>query len=184
LMIPPKGMTISQFKAYGVAVSKVVQSPSAMVFLLGMAGATADAVPPTNADGTANQAAQDAFVNAVVSAGLNDGIIALPPETTPAQLEQFARDLTAGMAANSGVTISPGAFLRALDGYIVAATLSNGTVNWQQVGTSISNLLGALAAAGLMKLPANITISNIQQFALGTAAGIQQYKQATGRANL
>jgi hypothetical protein len=152
--------------------------------LLGMASAAADAVPPTNADGTENLAAQNTFVNGVIAAGLKDDIITLPAQTTSAQIEEFARELTLGMAGNAGVTISPGAFLRALDGYILAATSSTGTVNWLQVTTSIASLVSALQTTGLMKLPASITTVNVQQFALDTANAIVVYKLATGKAHL
>jgi hypothetical protein len=184
LLVVPKGMTMSQYEAYGVSVSKVLQSPSTAIFVLGMASAAADAIPPTNANGTENLAAQNIFVNSIIAAGLKDDIIALPAQTTSTQMEEFARDLTLGMAGNAGVTISPGAILRALDGYILAATSSSGTVNWLQVTTSIASLVSALQTTGLMKLPATITVANIQQFALDTANAIVVYKQATGKGHL
>lgn len=184
LLVLPKGMTMNQYQSYGVAVSKVLQSPSAAIFLLGMAGAASDAIPPTNANGTPNQAAQDGYVDAIVAAGLKDEIIQLPPQTTSSQLEQFARELTAGMTGNPGVTISPGAFLRTIDGFIVASTSSSGTVNWVQVTSNITSLVGVLQTAGLVKLPASITIANVEQFALDVATAIEQYKQTTGKAHL
>ncbi len=184
LLAVPSGMTLSQYKAYGVAVSKVLQRPSAAIFLLGMAGASADAIPPTNADGSANQAAQNTFVNAIIAAGLNDNIITLPSQTTTAQLQQFASQLTASMTGNPGVTISPGGFLRALDGFILGATSSTGVVNWLQVTTNITSLVSALQTTGLIKLPSGTTLANVEQFALDTASAIVVYKTATGKANL
>jgi hypothetical protein len=184
LLALPSGMTMAQYKSYGVAISKIMQTPSAAIFLLGMAGAAADAAPPVNFNGVANQAAQDAFVNAIVAAGLNDGVIALPAGTTSAQLEMFARELTVSMAGSSGVTISPGGFLRMLDGYIVAATQTNGTINWTQVTTNIATLVTALETTGLIKLPAPVTVANVEQFALDAANAIVAYKTATGKAHL
>jgi hypothetical protein len=184
LLVIPSGMSLTQYKSYGVAVSKVLQTPSAAVFLLGMTGAIADAMPPTNANGTANQAAQDAFVNTIITAGLRDGIITLPAETTSAQLQLFARELTAAMTSNGGVTISPGAFLRVLDVYVVAATPLSGPVNWLQVTTNINILVSGLQTAGLIRLPAGLTISNVEQFAFDTANAIEAYKLATGKAHL
>jgi hypothetical protein len=184
LLAVPKGMTMTQYKSYGVAISKIMQTPSAAVFLLGMAGAAADAAPPVNFNGAANQAAQDAFVNAIVAAGLKDSIIALPAETTSSQLEMFARELTASMAGSSGVTISPGGFLRMLDGYMIAATQTNGTINWTQVTTNIATIVTALNTTGLIKLPAPITVANIESFALDAANAIVAYKTATGKAHL
>ena len=37
---------------------------------------------------------------------------------------------------------------------------------------------------GLIKIPTNITIPNVQQFGLDTAMAIQQYKITTNRAHL
>jgi hypothetical protein len=184
LLAVPKGMSFSQYKSYGIAISKVLQTPSAAIFLLGMAGAVADAAPPVNFNGLANQAAQDAFVNAIVAAGLKDGIITLPAETTTTQIEMFARELTASMTVSSGVTISPGGFLRMLDGYIIAATQTNGTINWTQVTTNIATLVTALQTTGLIKLPAPITVANVEAFALDAANAIVAYKTATGKAHL
>jgi hypothetical protein len=183
LLAVPSGMSLSQYKSYGVAVSKVMQSPSAAVFLLGMAGAAADAIPPTNADGSSNQAAQDTLVNAIITAGLNDNIITLPSETTATQFQQIARSLTQGMTGNPGVTISPGGFLRGLDGYTIAAT-SGGTINWLAVTSSISGLVNMLQTTGLIKLPPGTTLANVQQFALDTASAIVVYKTATNKAHL
>ena len=56
------GMTMSQFKAYGVSVSKIVQQQPTALALVGLSSAVADALPPTNADGSANQAAQTAAI--------------------------------------------------------------------------------------------------------------------------
>jgi hypothetical protein len=179
----PSGMTLTQYKSYGVAVSKVMQTPSAAVFLLGMAAAAADAGPATNVDGSANQSAQDNLVNAIVSAGLNNSIITLPSEATVAQVQQIARSITQGMTGNPGVMISPGAFLRTLDAYTISAT-SGGVTNWTAVTANISGLVNMLQATGLIKLPAGITLANVQQFAIDTAHGIVAYKTATNKPNL
>jgi hypothetical protein len=184
LLALPPGMTMSQYESYGVSVSKIMQSPSLAVFLLGVAGATADAIPPADANGTADQVAQNMFLYGILGAAMKDGIITLPAQTTSEQLVQFTRELAAGISENSGVTISAGAFLRALDGYIIAATSSSGVVNWSQVTASVASLTSALQSAGLIKLPANITLAHVQQFALDTANAIVAYEVATGRAHL
>ncbi len=184
LLVLPSGMTLTQYQSYGVAVSSVMQSPASAVFLLGMAAAAADAIPPTNVDGTANLAAQTTLVNAIVTAGLNDSVITLPAQTTTAQFQQLAVQLTTNMTGNPGVTISPGGFLRALDGFIIAATSSAGTINWLQVTTNITSLVSALQTTGLIKLPTGTTLANVEQFALDTANAIVVYKTATGKAHL
>jgi hypothetical protein len=45
---------MSQFKAYGVSVSKIVQQQPTALAVVGLASAVADALPPTNASGSAN----------------------------------------------------------------------------------------------------------------------------------
>src|ERR1700688_1219457 len=62
------GMTATQFNTYGISVSKIIQAPQTNLVLFGLASAVADAMPPTNADGTANQAAQTNAMNAIVVA--------------------------------------------------------------------------------------------------------------------
>ena len=181
----PPGMTLAQFKAYGVAVSNIVQSPSTLVFLLGAMGAVADALPPTNADGvTPNQAAQDAAVNAIIDAALRDGLISLPPETTADQLKMFAHGISGAMAQNAGVSLAPGALLRLLDAYLLDATTADGTVDWNKVKTSTASLVDGFVGGGLLKLPAGSTADNVKQFAYDVVLAIYDYKLATGKAKL
>jgi hypothetical protein len=185
----PSGMTLAQYQAYGVAVSKTFQTPTLLVFLIGMTSAVADALPPTNAQGNSDQSAQETAVNAVVAAGLKDKLFALPSEVSLTQLQQIAREMTGQVAQNSGLVISPGALLRTLDSYIVSATsTSSGTaaaaVNWLEVTTGLSTLVDNLMSTGLMKLPTGITLSDVKQFALDVCTAIEQYKQATQKAHL
>src|SRR5271155_1213926 len=51
---PRYGMTLPQFEAYGVAVSHILQTHTTYLMLVGTSSAIADAMPPTNANGTAN----------------------------------------------------------------------------------------------------------------------------------
>ena len=55
---PRYGMTLAQFQAYGVAVTKILQTDQTYLVLVGLSSAIADALPPTNADGTYNTSAQ------------------------------------------------------------------------------------------------------------------------------
>jgi hypothetical protein len=54
LMTPRYGMTLTQFEAYGVSVSHILQTHDTYLMLVGTSSAIADAMPPTNATGTAN----------------------------------------------------------------------------------------------------------------------------------
>ena len=64
---PRYGMTLEAFKNYGVAVSQILRTHHTYIVLVGISSAVADAMPPTNADGTSNQTAQDNAVTQAVS---------------------------------------------------------------------------------------------------------------------
>src|SRR5580698_8157215 len=134
------GMTMSQFKAYGVSVSKIVQEQPTALAVVGLASAVADALPPTNANGSANSAAQTAAVNSIVQAAITDDIITVPAETNAQDLKWFSLDLVGAMNASNGILLSPGTMLRVIDSYVVTAT-TNGTVNWTQANSGIAAMI-------------------------------------------
>ena len=74
------GMTATQFDAYSVSVSNIIQAPETNLILFGMASAVADAMPPTNVNGTANQVAQTNAMNAIVVAEVTNGLVTYPPQ--------------------------------------------------------------------------------------------------------
>jgi|SRR5580704_6287395 hypothetical protein len=177
------GMTLPQFRSYGVAISKILQSQQTYLVLAGISSAVSDAMPPTNADGSANLAAQQAANTSIVEAELASGIIALPPETTEQQMIWFTFDLTGAMNQSGGILMAPGFLLRWIDSYIVSAT-ANGTVNWTQVNSIIAQLVTSLQSAAILTLPANVTLAQVISFAQSLAQIIFTYKSATGRASL
>ena len=177
------GMTMPQFKAYGVSVSKIVQSQPTSLAIVGLASAVADALPPTNADGTANVTAQSAAMNSIVDAGIVNGFLSLPAETNAQDLKWFSLDLVRVMNVNNGIVLSPGTMLRVIDSYVVSST-TNGTVNWTQANSGIATMMSGLASAGLLKLPATITPAQATQFAQALAQITYTYRTATGRSSL
>jgi hypothetical protein len=177
------GMTMSQFKAYGVSVSKIVQEQPTALAVVGLASAVADALPPTNANGTANQAAQIAAITSIVESGISSNLLTLPAETTAQDLIWFSQDLVNVMNTNNGILLSPGTFLRVIDSYVVTATVG-GTVNWTQANSGIATMITNFASAGLLKLPATVTTAQAIQFAQALAQVTYTYKTATGRATL
>ena len=177
------GLTMTQFKAYGVSVSKIVQEQPTALAVVGLASAVADALPPTNANGTANQAAQTTAIEAIVDAGLANNILILPAETTPQDLKWFSLDLVNVMNTNNGILLSPGTMLRVIDSYVVTANV-NGQINWTQANTGIATMITNFASAGLLKLPATITTTQAIQFAEALAQITYSYKAATGRTTL
>jgi hypothetical protein len=177
------GMTMSQFKAYGVSVSKIVQQQPTALAVVGLASAVADALPPTNADGSANATAQTAAIDSIVDAGLANNLLTLPAETTSQDLNWFSLDLVNAMNANNGILLSPGTMLRVIDSYVITATTS-GTVNWTQANTGIATMITNFSTAGMLKLPATITTAQAIQFAQSLAQVTYTYRTATGRASL
>ena len=177
------GMTMSQFKSYGVSVSKIVQQQPTALAVVGLASAVADALPPTNANGTAIPSAQTAAVNAIVDAGIADDIITVPAETNSQDLKWFSLDLVNAMNASNGILLSPGTMLRVIDSYVVTAT-TNGTVNWTQANSGIAAMITNFASAGLLKLPATVTTTQAIQFAQSLAQVTYTYRTSTARASL
>jgi hypothetical protein len=177
------GMTATQFNTYGISVSKIIQAPQANLILFGMASAVADAMPPTNADGTANQTAQTNAMNAIVVAEITSGLVTMPAETTQQDLQWFSLDMATALDANKGILLSPGTLLRIVDSYVVPQTVS-GSVNWNAVNTNLASMVGNLSTLGLLKLPSTMTTAQVTAFAQSLAVIIYDYKVATNRAAL
>jgi hypothetical protein len=177
------GMTMSQFKSYGVAVSRILQAQQDYLALAGVASAIADAMPPTNTDGSANTAAQQAAVTAIVQAEITDGLVTIPAEVSEQQMIWFSLDMVTSMNETKGIMLSPGFLLRITDSYIVTAT-TNGVVNWTTVNSSLATMVSSLSSAGLLKLPASVTLADAQTFSQALAQAIYTYKAATGRTSL
>jgi len=177
------GMNMAQFKAYGVSVSKIVQQQPTALAVVALASAVADALPPTNADGSANLAAQTAAINSIVDAGIANNFLILPAETTSQDLKWFSLDLVNLMNTNNGILLSPGTMLRVIDSYVVTSTV-NGQLNWTQANSGIATMITNFSTAGLLKLPATISINQAVQFAQSLAQITATYKTATGRTTL
>lgn len=180
----PTGMSMSQYQNYGVAVLRILQSGHTYFMVLGAAAAISDAMPPKNSDGSANQAAQDAAVNAVIDAALANGLITLPNGVSEGQVQQFARDTTDKMNANDGPSFSPGSVLRLIDSYVMTYTDSNGNVNWTSMGSALNTAVTNMVGTGMIKLSSGMTTAQMSQFAVGAAQVIERYKAATNKKNL
>ncbi len=102
------GMTLSQYKAYGVSVSKILQDQQTAIVLLGTTSAIADVMPATNADATANAIALQTAVSSIVTAALNGGLVTMPAESTQQDLVWFAEDLVAALGTSQQLFLSQG----------------------------------------------------------------------------
>lgn len=182
---PRYGMTLLQFEAYGVAVSQIVQTHHTYLLLTGVASAISDALPPTNANGSANLSAQDLAVSQIVAAAIAGEFVTPPAGTTAQDLQWFTLDLVTAMNDNEGMLqmLTPGVGFRMIDSYIVTAT-SNGTVNWTLVDSNLSTAVDSLMTAGLMKLPAGHTAAQVKTLVNSLAKAIYAYRVSTNRTSL
>ncbi len=182
---PRYGMSLAQFKTYGVAVSQILQTHHTYLVLTGLASAIADAMPPTNADGSANQSAQDIAVSQIVDAATTAKFAPAPSGANVQDLQWFTLDLVTAMNDNDGVMqmLTPGVGLRVIDSYVVTAT-SGGNVNWAQADSKIDIAINNLITSGLLKVPAGMTVIEVKSFANSIARAIYAYKVATNRTAL
>ena len=86
-------MTLAQFELYGVAISQILQTHQTYLVLVAVASAVADAMPPTNANGSANPAAQANAVSEMVGASSRLGFAPTPEGASLIDLEYFSRTL-------------------------------------------------------------------------------------------
>jgi hypothetical protein len=183
---PRYGMTLAQFQAYGVAVTKILQTDQTYLVLIGLSSAIADALPPTNADGTYNTGAQETAIAQIVAAAATNGFVWPPSGTDLQDLQWFVQDLVNAMNVNQQVLqiLTPGVTLRIIDSYIITGTGSDGTVNWPQVNTSLTTLVANFISSGLVRLTPSLTAAQLTAFVTALAQTISTYKTSTNRASL
>jgi hypothetical protein len=182
---PRYGMTLEQFESYGVSISEILQTHQTYLVLVGISSAAADAMPPTNLNGSANLLAQQNAVSEIVAAAYTAGLVPIPAQTTLHEMEWFALDVSGAMNDNDGVLqlLTPGVTFRMIDSYVVTAT-SKGEVNWTEVNTNLTSAVNNFEKSGLIKIPAGMTTAKVSAFADAIAHIIYSYKVATGRTTL
>ena len=182
---PRPGMTLPQFESYGVAVSRILQTHSTYLVLVGLSSAVADAMPPVNADGSANPTAQNNAILQAVSAASHNGFAPPPSGVSLLDLQYFALDVAGAMNDNQGALelLTPGISLRIIDSYVITAT-SNGQVSWSEVNAKLSTAVSNFISSGLMKVPLGMTRAQVTSFADSLAQIIHTYKVATHRTAL
>jgi hypothetical protein len=182
---PRYGMTLAQFEAYGVAVNNILETHHTYLMLVGVSSAIADAMPPKNANGSANQSAQDLAVTQIVSGAVSNHLANTSTGVTLQDMEWFSLDVTNAMNDNDGVMamLTPGLSLRLIDSYILTGT-TNGTVNWTTVNASLATAIDNFVASGMMKVTPPMTTTELKSFADTLAHVIADYKVATGRKTL
>jgi hypothetical protein len=150
---PRYGRTLAQFQDYGVAVKKILQTDQTDLVLVGLSSAIADALSPSNSDGSFNTSAQDAAIAQIVAAAATNGFVWPPSGTDLQDLQWFTQDLVNAMNANQQVLqiLTPGVTLRIIDSYIITGTGSDDTVNWPQVNASLATLVATFISSGLVR---------------------------------
>jgi hypothetical protein len=179
-------MTLAQFQAYGVAVTKILQTDQTYLVLIGLSSAIADALPPTNVDGTYDTAAQEVAIAQIVAAAATNGFVWPPSGTDLQDLQWFVQDLVNRMNVNQQVLqiLTPGVTLRIIDSYIITSTGSDGTANWPQLNTSLTTLVANFIASGLVHLTPSLTSAQLTAFVTALAQTISTYKTSTNRTSL
>jgi hypothetical protein len=182
---PRHGMTVAQFQTYGYAVSQILMTHHTYLVIVGTSSAIADAMPPLNANGSANQSAQDLAVTQIVSAAVSNGLANAASPTALQNLQWFSLDVTSAMNENNGMmaVLTPGVSLRIIDSYIVAAT-TKATVNWVEVDSSLSTAVDSLIGSGLTRLPSGLSAVQLKSFISALARVIYNYKLSTARPTL
>lgn len=182
---PRYGMTLAEFESYGFAVSQILQTHRTYLVVVGLSSAIADAMPPTNADGTRNQTAQDDAIMQAITAASHYGFAYPPAGTSLLDLEHFSMDIADAMNNNNGALelLTPGISLRIIDSYVITAT-TNGQVNWSEVDSSLTSAITSYIKAGLVKIPAGMSSAGVISFANSLAQVIYNYKVATHRTAL
>jgi hypothetical protein len=178
-------MTLAEFKSYGFAVSQILQTHRTYLVLVGLSSAIADAMPPTNADGTPNQTAQDDAITQAITAASHYGFAGPPAGTSLLDLEHFSMDIAGAMNDNNGALelLTPGMSLRIIDSYVITAT-ANGQVSWTEVDAKLSTAVANFISSGLTKVPPGMTPTQVTSFANSLAEIIHDYKVATHRTAL
>lgn len=179
------GMTLADFEAYGVSVNSIIQSDHTYLVLVGLSSAVADAMPPTNADGSANASAQNSAIGTIVSAAVADHLANTSSGVTMADLQYFTMDVASAMNDNNNylALLTPGVSLRIIDSYVVSAT-SNGTVDWTEANRGISSAIQNMVASKMIHIPPGVSEADLKAFAETLGKAIYNYRVATKRSTL
>ena len=183
---PRYGMALAQFQAYGVAVTKILQTDQTYLVLVGLSSAIADALPPTNADGSFNTSAQHTAIAPIVEAAATDGFVWPPSGTDLQDLQWFTQDLVNAINVNQQVLqiLTPGVTPRIIDSYIITGTGSDGTVNWPQVNASLTTRVANFISSGLVRLTPSLTTAQLTAFVTALAQTISTDMVSTNRPSL
>ena len=181
---PRYGMTLAEFQSYGYAVAEILQTHQTYVVLVGVSSAVADAMPPTNADGSPNQTAQDNAVTQVVAAANGLGFTAPPAGTSLIDLEHFSLDITTAMNDNNRVLelLTPGISLR--HRFLRRHRDHQRPGQLERSQFQPLRCHRQLCQRWSIRIPPGMTLAKVTSFASSLAQVIYNYKVATHRTAL
>lgn len=153
--------------------------------LLAVSTMISQMLPPTNSDGTLNQARQDNAVTAAVQSMVRNGLV--PPPTgniTQSDMQSFAIAVAHSQNRYKDVQITT-PLLLFIKNIVASDTDANGVVNWTGctatatcVQQDTSDLISIAIAAGQVKLDPGCTTAQLQAFAFDLAKAVDAYNRA------
>jgi hypothetical protein len=144
----------------------------------------AQMLPPTNSDGTLNQARQDTAVKSAVQSLVNNGLVPAPTSTIPlSDMQSFALSVAHSQNQYKDVQISTPLLL--LIKNVVASDTTNGQVNWTNctatttcVQQDINDLISMAVSGGQITLATGVTLQQMQAFGYDLAKIVDTYNRS------
>ncbi len=153
--------------------------------LMAMSTMISQMLPPTNSDGTLNQARQDTAVKGAVYSLVNNGLVPAPTVVIPiTDMESFALSMTHSQNQYKDVQITT-PLLLFIKSIVKSNTDANGVVNWTGctatatcVQQDVGDLISIAIQAGQLKLDPGVSKSQMQAFAFDLAKIVDEYNRA------
>ncbi len=144
----------------------------------------AQMLPPTNSDGTANQARQDAAVNSAIQSLVNNNLVPAPTFNIPlADMQSFGLSIAHSQNQYKDVQITTPLLLMIKN--IVASDTTNGVVNWTGctatatcVQQDVNDLISMAVSGGQLKLDPGVSLAQMQAFGYDLAKIVDAYNRA------
>jgi hypothetical protein len=153
--------------------------------LLAVSTMISQMLPPTNSDGTLNQARQDNAVVAAVQSMIRNGLV--PPPTTyipQSDMQAFAIAVAHSQNQYKDIQITT-PLLLFIKNIVASDTDANGVVNWTGCTATVTcvqedtnDMISIALAAGQIKLDPRCTTAQLQAFAYDLAKAVDAYNKA------
>lgn len=142
-------------------------------------------LPPSNSDGSLNQARQDAAVKSAVQSLVNNGLVPAPTTSIPlADMQSFALSIAHSQNNYKDVQIAT-PLLMLIKNIVASDTNSAGAVNWTActatvtcVQQDVNDLISMAVSGGQIKLDPGVSVSQMQAFGYDLAKIVDAYNRA------